>query len=100
MDIVLGTSSLLDIVIGVKARMLSPYDCEYRQAPTLRDLLRQILSDVSLRAMHVSSAVRRVVKDIETEEATLIVAGYTAHAALVQKEMLAAGIDVYVTEHI
>jgi hypothetical protein len=32
---------------------------------------------------------------MESEEASLFVAGYTAHSVLVQKGMMEAGIDVY-----
>jgi hypothetical protein len=98
LDTILGRSPLLGIPIGNKARMLSPYSCKYRQAPNLRSLLGQILSDISSKTMHVSSAVRECVREIECEETALFVAGYTAHTALVQKEMLEAGIDVYVTQ--
>lgn len=95
LESVLGSSTLLDISIGAKARMMSPYDCTYRQSSNLRSLLGQILSDISLRRMYVSNVVRRAVRDIESEQAFLVVAGYTAHSVLVQKELMDAGIDVY-----
>jgi hypothetical protein len=96
---VLGISPLLDTVITDKAKMISPYDCKYRQARTLRSLLHKIISDVCQKEMYVSNAVTRAISEIESEEATLVVAGYTGHSPLVQKEMMAAGIDVNVSNH-
>jgi hypothetical protein len=68
----------------------------YRDALTLRILLRGILSDISQKTMYVSKAVKLAVRDIESEDVTLIVAGYTGHSMLVKKEIMAAGIDVTV----
>lgn len=97
MKTILGMSRQLDTVLSGKARMMSPYNCEYRDAPTLRLLLSSILSDIAQKTMYVSKAVRRVVEDIESEEAILIVAGYTGYSLLVKKEIMAAGIDVSVS---
>lgn len=96
MDTVLGISRELDIILSGKARLMSPYTCVYRDALTLRILLRGILSDISQKTMYVSKAVKLAVRDIESEDVTLIVAGYTGHSMLVKKEIMAAGIDVTV----
>jgi hypothetical protein len=96
---ILGASSLLDIPIGFKARIISPYTSNFRRVYDLRSLLHDIIQDISREVMYINTAVARAVKDIRGGQVELLVAGYTLHSQSVERELLAANVACSVVKH-
>ncbi|KAH8698369.1 hypothetical protein BGW36DRAFT_293843 [Talaromyces proteolyticus] len=99
LDEVVGSSSVLEVPINPNAKFWSPYNCEIRSAPTLRDMLHQVVSGIAQDAIRLSETIDLVVKSLNHSPVKIVSVGYTHHLATLQKSLQRAKIPFTVMQH-
>ena len=97
---VLGTSSLLDVPITSKARMVSPSSCKPYEHDTLRSLLGEILIDIAHNILRINDTVEACLSGIAAQRSvSLTVVGPTGHLTAVQRCLKQKSLDHHIRRH-
>lgn len=99
LDVVLGSSPLLDTPVTTKASFLSPYTCQPRAASTLGELLRSLIPEVTQKMLRLSDTIDEVLRTLGRRPVRVTSIGYTPHLVSVQKTLQVKGIPFTVSEH-
>jgi hypothetical protein len=99
LDTIVGNAPSLDTPITSKAKILSPYDCEYRSAGTLAELFKEIIHDVAQRMLRLSDTLEVVMKEFGTRPVQLTIVGLTGHLPFLEKAFQSKGIEMTVSRH-
>ena len=95
---ILGSSALLDAPILSEAQIISSSTGKSFVAPDLRNLLYQMILDITQNTLQLTKTVQAVVSDLQGKgDVELIVVGPTAHTNLVQSAFQDANIKVILT---
>ena len=83
-EYVLGRSTLLDLPITEKARILSPSTCKRYGQDTLRSLLSEMLLDIVANELLIDDTTKACIEIFKDKPVVLTVAGTTAHLPAVE----------------
>lgn len=83
---VIGSSTLLNIPLSSKARIISPSSCMTYNHPTLRSLLGEMITDIVNNMQNFHGSAEKVIADIASrgEKASIIVCGPTGQLPMVK----------------
>ncbi|KAJ5806695.1 hypothetical protein N7474_010287 [Penicillium riverlandense] len=99
LDVILGSSPLLDTPITSKASFLSPYTCQPRAASTLGELIRSLIPEVTQKMLRLSDTIEETLRPLGRRPVRVTSVGYTPHLVSVQKTLQAKRIPFTVAEH-
>jgi hypothetical protein len=99
LDEVVGSSPVLDVPITPKAMLWSPYSCKVRNAVTLRDLIRQVIPDITQSSLYLSDTIDKAVKGLGQGSVKLVCVGYSPHLTSLQKSLQRERRETTVVQH-
>lgn len=95
----MGSSPVLNVPITAKAKFWSPYNCELRSAETLKDLIRQVIPDITQSRLRLSDTIEKAVKGLNSGLVKLACVGYTPHLTSLQKSLQRERLETTVLHH-
>lgn len=97
---IVGASPLLEKTLPSTALVWSPYNCQQRQALTLKQLLVDIIRDVTQKPLMLHDVISALGEHLSScQGVNLVAAGYTPHLPVIQRAFLSRGIDCTITEN-
>ena len=96
---ILGESSLLNLPITAKARIISPFTTRPYEAQTLRQLLEQVICDIGQNAMYVEETIATALEPYAGKSVVLSVMGKTQYLAYLEQAFSERNIDYSVLSH-
>lgn len=99
MDVVLGTSPLLNRKLPSKARILSPSSCKPYVHSSLRSLLREMIEDIVSNVLLIDRTTETCASLFKDRPVSLIVAGPTGHQAAVERVLKLRDVRYQIREH-
>lgn len=93
-DEIVGSSPLMEATLSPNTIMWSPYSREPRSANNLRELLCEIISDVSQKPMFLSDTINALKENLAySRQVHINAAGYTPHLPVLQRAFQSRGIN-------
>lgn len=97
---IVGVSPLLEKTLPSTAVVWSPYNCQQRQALTLKQLLVDIIRDVTQKPLMLHDVISALGEQLSScQGVNLVAAGYTPHLPVIQRALLSRGIDCTIIEN-
>lgn len=99
LDAVLGSSPLLNCPITRKAKIMSPYSGQFREAFNLRELLSGIIPDVTQKMLRLSDTIDKLADTVGGLPVRITSVGHTPHLVFVKQTLQARNANLAINEH-